>query len=131
MKKYNITVNGKTYEVEVEEVGGATASAPATVAAAAPQAPVSAPAAAPAPAAPKASSAAPAGGEPINSPMPGTILKVNVTAGQKVTAGTVLCVLEAMKMENDIVAPADGTVASVNTQKGASVNSGDLLFTIA
>lgn len=127
MKKYNITVNGKTYEVEVEEVGGSVSS-PAPVAA--PQAPVAAPApkvAAPA----SAPAAAPAGGTPINSPMPGNILKVNVTAGQKVTAGTVLCVLEAMKMENDIVAPSDGTVASVNTQKGASVNSGDLLFTLA
>ena len=125
MKKYNVTVNGKTYEVEVEEVGG-TISAPAASAApvAAPQAP-----AAPAPKAAPASAAA--GGTPINSPMPGNILKVNVEAGQKVTAGTVLCVLEAMKMENDIVAPSDGTVASVNTQKGASVNSGDLLFTIA
>ncbi|MBE6687981.1 MAG: biotin/lipoyl-binding protein [Ruminococcaceae bacterium] len=126
MKKYNVTVNGKTYEVEVEEVGGSYTAPVAPVAA--PSAPAATPAPAPAPA---AKSAAPASGNPITSPMPGTILKVNVTSGQKVAKGDVLCVLEAMKMENDIVAPEDGTVSSVNTQKGATVNSGDLLFTIA
>ena len=127
MRKFNVTVNGTAYEVEVEEVGaGAAVSATA---------PASAPAAAPtaAPAAPKA--AAPkvqgsAGSTPVNSPMPGTILKMNVSVGQQVKSGDVICVLEAMKMENDIPAPCDGTVASVNVQKGASVNSGDVIVTL-
>ena len=123
MKKYNITVNGTVYEVEVEEVGGAFTPAPVAVPTAAPAAPA---AAAPAPAASGA-----AGSVKITAPMPGSILKVNVTAGQAVAKGDVLCVLEAMKMENEIMAPSDGTVASVNTQKGASVNSGDLLLTLA
>ena len=70
-------------------------------------------------------------GEPVNAPMPGTILKVNVSAGQAVKAGDVLCVLEAMKMENDITAPKAGTVSQVVTSKGASVNSGDPLVVIA
>lgn len=130
MKKYNVTVNGKTYEVEVEEVGATAYSAP--VAPTTAQIPIaSAPAATPTPAPKAAPAAAPANGKPITSPMPGTILKINVAVGQKVAKGEALCVLEAMKMENDIVAPEDGVVASVNTQKGASVNSGDLLFTIA
>lgn len=126
MKKYNVTVNGKTYEVEVEEVGGVYTAAP--VATVAPVVADATPSAAPVPA-PKATAAA--DGKPITAPMPGNILKVNVTMGQKVAKGDVLCILEAMKMENDIVAPDDGTVNSVNTQKGATVNSGDLLFTIA
>lgn len=130
MKKYNVTVNGKTYEVEVEEVGSAAYSAPAATVPAPAQAPA-APAATPAPAPKAAPAAAPANGKPITSPMPGTILKINVAVGQKVAKGEALCILEAMKMENDIVTPEDGVVASVNTQKGASVNSGDLLFTIA
>lgn len=129
MKKYNVTVNGKTYEVEVEEVGSAAYSAPAATVPAPAQA--AAPAATPAPAPKAAPAAAPANGKPITSPMPGTILKINVAVGQKVAKGEALCILEAMKMENDIVTPEDGVVASVNTQKGASVNSGDLLFTIA
>lgn len=132
MKKYNVTVNGKTYEVEVEEVGSAAYSAPAaTVPAPAPAQAPAAPAATPVPAPKAAPAAAPANGKPITSPMPGTILKINVAVGQKVAKGEALCILEAMKMENDIVTPEDGVVASVNTQKGASVNSGDLLFTIA
>ena len=72
-----------------------------------------------------------AAGEAINAPMPGTILKVNVTQGQAVKAGTVLCVLEAMKMENEIMAPKDGTVAQVVVAKGASVNTGDALVVLA
>lgn len=129
MKKYNITVNGTTYEVVVEEVDGA-ASAPAYTAPVA-AAPVAAPAAAPkaAPSAPKAAPAA-AGGTKVTSPMPGTILAVKVTAGQAVKKGDVICVLEAMKMENDIPAPCDGVIASVNTQKGASVNAGDILASL-
>lgn len=124
MKKYNITVNGTTYEVVVEEVGGA-ASAPA--------APVfSAPAAAPvaAPAAPKAQAPANAGATSVTAPMPGTILEIKVSQGQSVKKGDTVCVLEAMKMENDIPAPADGTVASINVQKGSSVNANDVIITL-
>ncbi len=129
MKRFNVTVNGVTYDVVVEEVGGAAAAAPAPVAApAAVSAPVAAPAAAPA--APKAAPAGNAGAVAVKAPMPGTIMKVNVTPGQAVKKGDVLCVLEAMKMENDISAPQDGTVASVNVQKGASVQSEDVLVTL-
>ena len=125
MKKYNVTVNGTTYEVLVEEVGGVATAPVAPVVTAAPAAP--APAAAPAP------KAAPAGAEgaiKVNAPMPGTILKVEVAVGQAVKKGDTLCILEAMKMENAIPAPEDGTVASLNVQKGASVNAGDLLVSL-
>ncbi len=126
--KYKITLNNRVYEVEVEagkamllEEYDAVAPVAAPVAAPA-AAPVAAPAAAPAPA------AVPAGaGEAVAAPMPGTILKVNVAAGQAVKAGDTLCVLEAMKMENEIKAPKDGTVSAVAVQKGASVNTGDAL----
>ena len=128
MKKYNITVNGTTYEVMVEEAGevaSAPVYTPAPVAAPAPVA-VPAPAAAPAPkAAPTA-----AGSTHVTAPMPGTILAVKVSAGQAVKKGDVVCVLEAMKMENDIPAPADGVIASINVQNGASVNAGDVLATL-
>ena len=125
MKKYNITVNGTTYEVVVEEVGGAASSAPA--------APVfSAPVAAPvsAPAAPKAAPAVAAGATSVIAPMPGTILDIKVSQGQSVKKGDTVCVLEAMKMENDIPAPADGVVASINVQKGASVAANDVIITL-
>lgn len=133
MRKFMINVNGKSYEVEVEEVGGVATSAPAAPAAA----PVAAPApaaAAPdaAPAAPKAQ--APSGSEgaiKVNSPMPGTILRTCVNVGDKVTKGQPIVVLEAMKMENDIVAPEDGTVSSINVTNGQSVNSGDIIATLA
>ncbi len=128
MRKFNVTVNGTTYEVDVEEIGaGAAVAAPAPVAASA--APAAAPTAAPK-AAPAPKVQGSAGATAVNAPMPGNILKVNVSVGQQVKSGDVLCVLEAMKMENDIPAPADGVVASVNVQKGASVNSGDVLITL-
>ena len=130
--KYKVTLNGRTYEVEVEagkamlldEYEAIVPTAAPAAPAAAP-APVAAPAAAPAPAA-----AAPVAGEAVTAPMPGNILKVNVTAGQAVKEGDVLVVLEAMKMENEISAPQDGTIASVNVRKGDVVNSGDLLCTM-
>ena len=112
MKKYRVTVNGTAYEIELEELTGA-APAPA---AAAP---------APAPAA-----AAPAGGEQVTSPMPGTILDVKVSQGASVKKGDVLMILEAMKMENEIMCPCDGKVASILAAKGAAVESGTLLCVI-
>ena len=128
MRKFVVNVNGKSYEVEVEEVG-ALASAPVvSPAPSAAPAPVSAPKAAPA--AP-AQSSAPAGATTVNSPMPGTIMSVAVKVGDAVKSGDVLCILEAMKMENEIVAPSDGTVASVNVSQGQSVNSGDLLISLS
>ena len=130
--KYKITLKGRTYEVEVEagkamlldEYEAIAPSAPAAPAAIAPAAPVAA-----APAAPTAA-AVTAAGEAVNAPMPGTILKVNVTQGQPVKEGEVLCVLEAMKMENEIMAPKAGVVAQVVVSKGASVNTGDALVVI-
>ena len=129
--KYKVTLSGRTYEVEVNEgkamlLDEYEAIAPAPVAAAPAAAPVAAPAAAPA-AAPVVTGA----GEPVVAPMPGTILKVNVQNGQAVKAGTVLCVLEAMKMENEIMAPKDGTVTQVVVTKGASVDTGAPLVVLA
>ena len=125
MKTYNITVNGVTYTVEVEEVA---AGAAAPVAAPAPKA-APAPAAAPAPkAAPKASGAA--GATSVKAPMPGNIMKVNCKVGASVKKGDVLVVLEAMKMENDICAPADGVVASVEVAQGATVETDAVLVTL-
>ena len=121
MKYYNITVNGVAYSVSVEE----TAAGAAPVAAAAPAAPA-APKAAPAP---KAAAGA-AGAVAVKAPMPGNILDVKVKAGASVKAGDVLVILEAMKMENEIVAPQDGTVASINVNKGDTVNSGDVLVSM-
>lgn len=128
MKQYIVTVNGTTYEVTVEEMG---AVAPVSTTVSAPAAPAAAPKAAPA--SPKAAPAAPAGTQgatKVSAPMPGTVLKINVTVGQTVKSGDSLCVLEAMKMENDIPAPADGTVASINVSNGATVQSGDILITL-
>lgn len=112
MKKYRVTVNGTAYEIELEELTGA-APAPA--------------AAAPAP---TPAAAAPAGGEQVTSPMPGTILDVKVSQGASVKKGDVLMILEAMKMENEIMCPCDGKVASINAAKGAAVESGTLLCVI-
>ena len=132
--RYKVTMNNKVYEVEVEETSAmlvdeyealapvAPAAAPV---AAAPAAPVAAaPAAAPAP-------VAAAAGEQVTAPMPGTILKVNVTQGAAVKKGDILVVLEAMKMENEILAPKDGTVAQIAVSKGATVDTGALLAVIA
>ena len=135
MKKYNITVNGTTYEVFVEEADGTVSapvyapvvSAPVAASTPAPAAPI-APKPTPAPAAPAASTSG--GATKVTSPMPGTILEVKVSVGQTVKKGDVICVLEAMKMENDIPAPQDGVVASVNIQKGSSVNAGDVLASL-
>lgn len=136
MKKYNITVNGTIYEVEVEEVantpvaaGTLAAEVPAkktvSVNTAVPPVKTEKPATAAVPAVSGA-----AGNIKINSPMPGNILKVNVIAGQKIKKGETLCLLEAMKMENEIVAPSDGIVVSVNTLQGTAVQTGELLFTL-
>ena len=132
--KYKVTLNGKTYEVEVE-VGKVVlldeyeACAPA---------PAATPAATAAPAAPAAPAAAPApapvalsDGEPVNAPMPGNILRIDVKEGDKVKAGQTLLILEAMKMENEIAAPKDGTVVQIATSKGAVVETGTPLIVLA
>ncbi len=119
MKQLKVTVNGITYDVSVEEVGASASAAPAAAPASAPAAPAAAPAPAPV-----------AGGESVCAPMPGTILSVNVSAGQAVKKGDVLLVLEAMKMENEIYAPRDGQVAAVTVAKGESVESGKVLVTL-
>lgn len=127
MKKYNVTVNGVTYEVVVEE-SGEVAAAPA------PQAPQTAapaaPKAAPAPAAKPAATKPAAGAKTVNAPMPGTILKVNVKVGDAVKKNDLICILEAMKMENEIFAAEDGTVTAINTPQGTSVNTGDAIVTL-
>ena len=127
--KYKVTLNGRTYEGEVE-AGKAMllAEYEAIVPSAAPVA--AAPVAAPAPAAPAAGVTV-SGGESVKAPMPGNILKVNVSVGQSVKEGDLLCVLEAMKMENEIMAPRAGTVAQVVVSKGSSVNTGDALVVLA
>ena len=124
MKKYVITVNGAKYEVVVEEADINAKFTKAEAPKAAPAAPVAAPKAA----APKAASA---GATAVNAPLPGNILKVKATQGSAVKKGDLLCILEAMKMENEILAPADGTVTAVYAKEGTSVNTGDVLFELA
>ena len=123
MKKYNVTVNGVTYEVLVEEADASTASAsPAAAAAPAPVKPAPAPKA-----------AAPAGAQgaiKVTAPMPGTILKMSLKVGDTVKANDLVCILEAMKMENEIFAKEGGTVKTVDAPQGASVNSGDVIITM-
>jgi biotin carboxyl carrier protein len=111
-KTYHITLNGKVYEVEIEEVAAGTTPKQTT-----------------APAAVK--SAANTSGESVTAPMPGTIVNVLVKQGQSVKKGQVLAILEAMKMENEIVAPVDGQVASISVNKGQNVNLGDSIVEIA
>ena len=128
--KYKVTLNGRTYEVEVE---AGKAMLLDEYAAIAPAAPVAAPAAVAA--APVAAAAAPAatgvvGGETISAPMPGNILKVNVAVGQTVNKGDVLVVLEAMKMENEIMAPCSGVVTALPVAKGSTVDTGATLVVI-
>lgn len=129
MKKYIIKLNGKTYEVEMGEVSGSSVYvAPAangsgtTANGPTPAAPSAAPSAAPV--------ASATGGDAIISPMPGNIIDIRVKAGDRVKKNQVILVLEAMKMENEIVAPADGTVLSIATSKGAMVNANEELVRI-
>ncbi len=114
MRKFLVNVNGTSYEVEVEELKGEAAP--------------KAPAASAAPAAPAAPAHSSGAAETISAPMPGTIVSVNVKVGDSFKRGQVLLVLEAMKMENEILAPRDGRVVNLNTQKGSNVNSGDILI---
>lgn len=124
MKNYRITVNGTSYDVSVEELsGGAVSAAPVAAA------PVAAPAPAAAPAAP-APAAGGTGSIKVSSPMPGKILAVKANVGDSVKKGQVILILEAMKMENEVVAPEDGTIASIDVTVGASVESGDTLATL-
>ena len=127
MKRFNVTVNGVAYDVTVEEIGG-TAVAPvaAPAPAAAPAAPAVAPAAAAAPAAP----AGPAGAVAVKAPLQGTVMKVLVKPGDSVKKGSPVCVIEALKMENDVPAPADGVVASINVKSGDSVKTDEVLLTL-
>ena len=114
IKTYNVKLNGKVYEVEIEEV---KAGSQPTMSATPSQAP-------------KAS--APAGaGQAVEAPLQGSMFNILVKEGQAVKKGDVLAVLEAMKMENEIVAPHDGTVSAVNVTKGASVNTGDALISLS
>jgi len=129
MKKYQVTVDGQVYEVTVEGVTGtALGTVPPTPQAVTPQPPPKpAPTPAPTPAQPPVSGS---GGHTVQAPMPGKILTLNVTPGTSVKSGDVLLILEAMKMENDIMAPVNGTVTSVNVHVGDSVNTGDVLVVI-
>ena len=128
MKKYNVTVNGVTYEVLVEEADAADSAGPAP---AAPAAPAAAPKAAAKPAAP--AKPAPSGAQgaiKVTAPMPGTILKMGLKVGDTVKANDLVCILEAMKMENEIFAKEGGVVKSIDAPQGSSVNTGDVIITL-
>ena len=132
MKSYKVTVNGQSYDVTVEEVG--EGAPPVSGSRAAVPAPPSAPKPAPAPSSALAASGSPqarAGAIQVRAPMPGTLLGYKVAQGQAVKRGDVLLILEAMKMENEIVAPADGSVATLRATEGAAVSTGDLLIELA
>ena len=125
MKKYNVTVNGTTYEVMVEEADGASAPAAAPVS-------LSAPASAPAPkaaAVPKATGAQ--GAIKVTAPMPGTVLKMSIKVGDTVAPNGLVCILEAMKMENEIFSEKGGKVVSIDAPVGTSVQAGDVIVTLA
>ena len=131
MKQLKITVNGITYDVAVEEVGATSAPvAAAPVAAPAPVAPAAPVSEAPAQAPVAAPQVTDGEGDPVLAPMPGTILSVAVTAGQTVKKGDVLCVLEAMKMENEIFSPRDAVVSAVTCSKGETVDAGKSLVVL-
>lgn len=122
MRNFNITVNGKQYTVGVEELGASAATAPVAT---------PAPATTPAPAAAPTPVAAPAGaGEKVTAPMPGTILDIKKNVGDTVKSGEPIIILEAMKMENDIVAPCDGKVTSITVKKGDSVETNQVIATV-
>lgn len=133
MRKFNVTVNGEAFEVEIQEVGGESQAAAAPVKQAAP-------AAAPAPAAPKAEAApapkpvkkaAAGSGTPLVAPLPGTLLEIKVKEGQSVKYADVAVVLEAMKMQNDVPCGMDGVVTSIQVSKGDSLQAGDVMLYIA
>ena len=124
MKEFLVTANGKTYEVQVEEVGEGS---PAAAKPAPGAAPLPSPSAS---AKPEVKPLGTAGSTSVKCPMPGNIVKINVSVGDAVKTGAVVCILEAMKMENEIKAPQDGVIASINAARGAAVNSGDVLFTM-
>lgn len=134
MKRFNVTVNGVAYDVTVEEIGGAApvvapvapVAAPAT-APVAPAAPVAAPVAAPAP---KAAPSGAAGSVEVKAPLQGTVMKVLVKPGDAVKKGSPVCVIEALKMENDVPAPQDGVVASINVKSGDTVKTDEVLLTL-
>ncbi len=121
MKNLRITVNGTSYDVQVEELGAGFAPAPVAAAPVATSAPVSAP----------ASASSSATGTPVTAPMPGVVLEFKVSAGQTVKKGDCVVILEAMKMENEIFAPVDGKVESLVASKGQNVDSGATLLTIS
>lgn len=121
MKNYKITVNGNVYDVSVEETGSVSSS---------PASPAAAKAAVPVPPAAVKAAGSGAGAVKVNAPMPGKVLSVKVSVGEKVTKGQVLMILEAMKMENEIVAPQDGTMASIDAAEGSSVEAGAVLASL-
>jgi glutaconyl-CoA/methylmalonyl-CoA decarboxylase subunit gamma len=120
MRRFNVTVNGKTYQVEVDEVGLSQPSVSYV-----PVQPVQ-----PVQQSPVVQQEKPVSGEQMSAPMPGNILDIKVSEGQRVKAGDVLLILEAMKMENEITAPKDGVIVKIHTSKGTTVNAGDALITI-
>ncbi|MGT2743078.1 acetyl-CoA carboxylase biotin carboxyl carrier protein subunit [Streptococcus plurextorum] len=129
LRKFKIAIDGKEYLVEMEEIGGVPAPAVAPVAAAPAPAPVAAPVAEAAPA-PVAAASSQAGADAMPAPMPGTILRILVNVGDTVTENQPLMILEAMKMENEIVATSAGTVTGIHVSQGQTVNPGDGLITI-